>query len=563
MEVDQKIIGLACTPISEAAPCGINAKYEEPFERLESEITKSESLSSETTDWTEVLKLSEEILSSVSKDYSVACYLAYSYIHEDGFKGLLNGLTLIDKMSESFWDGMYPPKKRLRGRQNATQWLIERVSGFLSNNEPSENDMSFVPDIAKTLKNLDYFLAEKMEDKAPNFSDISRPIKRLKEIAAVQAKSKPAPVTEPAAPIASNQTSPSTDAQPSETAAVAAEIPATPEVATPTAQAPVTEPAPVAPIPSTPKAKASSLPDVKTADVASDAEARKAHKQIQDGLRKLANYYGQAKPSDPKRFRLSRSALWDGLDKLPPVTDNKSQLPAPAADKIKKVKDLFESGDFIETIVLAEKSAEKMPYWFEGNRYISMCLDALGAEYSKAKTALEFEIVKFTARLPKILDLQYADGTPFVDDQTSAWIASLNESSDQGSNPSSESNEIQEAFTSAKKLALSGKLSEGFELLNACTTNTKRDRFKIKMACAELACINGQEKVGIPMLERLVEETRSLTAAEWESDFLAKALALLVNAYEKLNDEKSLEKQKQIDAAYDQLCWYNPALLTE
>ena len=65
------------------------------------------------------------------------------------------------------------------------------------------------------------------------------------------------------------------------------------------------------------------------------------------------------------------------------------------------------------------------------------------------------------------------------------------------------------------------------------------------------------------MLERLVEETRSLTAAEWESDFLAKALALLVNAYEKLNDEKLQEKQKQIEAAYDQLCWYNPALLTD
>jgi len=65
------------------------------------------------------------------------------------------------------------------------------------------------------------------------------------------------------------------------------------------------------------------------------------------------------------------------------------------------------------------------------------------------------------------------------------------------------------------------------------------------------------------MLERLIEETRSLTVADWESDFLAKALALLVNAYEKLNEEESLEKQKQIDAAYDQLCWYNPALLTD
>jgi type VI secretion system protein VasJ len=462
---------------------------------------------------------------------------------------------------------MYPPKKRLRGRQNATQWLIERISGFINSNEPSADEMALISDIAKTLKNVDYFLAEKMEDKAPNFSDISRPIKRLKEIAATQAK-KP---VEPIKSTSIEQAPPTPEQAP--TAPVTTKVPeivpqqsapAQPvnshtEIETATASAPeVTAASKPATAP-----KLTAFTDNKVVDVASDTEAKKAYKQIQDGLRKLANYYGQVKSSDPKRFRLSRSALWDGLDKLPPVTDSKSQLPAPPADKLKKVKDLFEAGEFVEAINLGEKSAEKMPYWFEGNRYIAMSLDALGAEYSKAKLALEFEITKFTTRLPKILDLQYANGTPFADDQTKSWLASLSNEASSGADNSTVKDEIHDTFVQAKKLALSGKLSEGFSILNACAANTKRDQFKIKMACAELACINGQEKVGIPMLERLVEETRTLSAAEWESDFLAKSLALLVNAYEKLNDEKSLEKQKQIDAAYDQLCWYNPALLTD
>ncbi|MFT7109582.1 MAG: type VI secretion system protein VasJ [Psychrobacter glaciei] len=539
MEVEEKIINLACSPISEASPCGINAKYEVSFERLESEISKSESLNSEVPDWAAVLKLSEEILLNTSKDYSVACYLALSYIHQDGFKGLLNGLTLIEKLSETFWDDMYPPKKRLRARQNSTQWLIEKVSVFIADNEPSSDDMAIIPDIAKTLKNIDYFLADKMDDKAPNFSDINRPIKRLKEIAASQIKAAPkVSVVEPQPIVLEAE-------QPIQLAQVAPD--------------PVIPKAP--PLVST--AKVRTVPDSNIIDVTGDADAKKAYKQIQDGLRKLANYHGQVKPSDPRRFRFSRSALWDGLDKLPPVTDNKSQLPAPPADKLKKVKDLFDSGDFIEAINLAEKSAEKMPYWFEGNRYICMSLDALGAEYSKAKTALEFEISKFTSRLPKILELAYANGTPFCDEPTKAWLASLSESSNQSNTTSDDSDDMQQVFISAKKLALSGKLSESFLLLNACTVNTKRDRFKIKMACAELACINSQEKVGIPMLERIVEETRSLTVAEWESDFLAKALALLVNAYSNLNDEKTLEKQLKIDAAYEQLCWYNPSLLTD
>lgn len=558
MEVDQKIIELACSPVSEASPCGINAKYEAPFERLEAEIAKSESLNSETTDWTEVLKLSEEILSSISKDYSVACYLAWSYVEDSSYKGLLNGLSLLEKISETHWDDMFPPKKRLRARQNSSQWFIEKVSGFLTNSEPSDQDMAFIPDIAKTLKNLDYYLAEKMDDKAPNFSDINRPIKRLKEIAANKAKTEAKPVVEPQAAPVSAAASPA----PAENSQSHVETQATTVTETISSPEPAQAAAPVQAT-SKPSAKNSNLPDTKVGDLNGDNDAKKAYKQIQDGLRKLANYYGQAKPSDPKRFRLSRSALWDSLDKLPPVTDNKSQLPAPPADKIKKVKELFESGDFIEAINLAEKSAEKMPYWFEGNRYIFMCLDALGAEFSKAKQALEFEVTKFIARLPKILDLAYANGTPFADDQTKAWLASLTETESNNGASQTDSNELTQAFNDAKKLALAGKLSEGFSLLNSCAANTKRDRFKIKMACAELACINGQEKVGIPMLERLVEETRSLTAAEWESDFLAKALALLVNAYEKLNDEKLQEKQKQIEAAYDQLCWYNPALLTD
>ncbi len=533
MDVDQLIIDLACKPISKDAPCGINAKYESVYENLEIEITKSESLSNDVTDWNNVLNFSTEILSSISKDYSTACYLAYSLTHKDGYKGMLSGVILLEKLSETYWDDMYPAKKRLRGRQNSTQWFIEKTGDYLQNNEPSPEDMAIISDIAKTVKNLDYFLSEKMEDKAPNFSDLSRPLKRLKEIAA-------------------SQTAKPTETIKKESKPIAAAIS---EVVQEVVQK-VTKPK-IKPT----EASSATLDPV--GDITCDSDAKKALKQVQEGLRKLASYHGQINDNDPKRFRLSRSALWDNLDKLPPTKDNKSQLPCPAADKLKKVMDLYESGNFLEAINLAEKSAEKMPYWFDGNRYIALSLDALGSQYDKAKKALETEITNFTTRLPKIIELEYANGTPFADEQTKLWISSLAIQSNSTSKPESlDSDNILIAFDEAKKLAISGKLSEGFTLLNNCQANTKRDHFKIKMACAELACINGQVKVGIPMLERLVDETRTLKVADWDSDFLTKALALLVNAYEKLNTDEASDKQKQKDAAYDQLCWYNPALLT-
>ena len=203
-----------------------------------------------------------------------------------------------------------------------------------------------------------------------------------------------------------------------------------------------------------------------------------------------------------------------------------------------------------------------MPYWFDGNRYIVLSLDALGAEYEKAKQALEIELREFIKRVPKIIDLQYANGEPFVSDTCKNWLESLNESGVQQAGGGSDDN-LAPVIADAKKLALSGKLSDAFNLLNEQPIKTKRDKFKIKMACAELACVNGQVKVGIPMLERLVDEVRTLTVADWESDFLSKALALLVNAYEKLDDVELAHKQQKKEAAYDQLCWYNPALISQ
>ncbi len=536
MDVDQLIIDLACSPISEAEPCGINAKYEAVYEQLEAEITKSESLSSEATDWQNVFSFSTEILKTISKDYSTACYLAYSLIDKDGYKGLLSGSILLEKLSETFWEDMFPPKKRLRGRQNATQWFIEKTSHYLQANEPSSQDMGYIADITKTIKNLDYFLSEKMEDKAPNFSDISRPLKRLKEIAASQASKSIEPPKQE-----------TTEANPIATAIS--------EVVKETVQR-ITKP-------KTKTAEKISATIEPIGDIANDSDARKALKQVQDGLRKLANYHGQVKANDPKRFRFSRSALWDNLDKLPPVKDNKSQLTCPPVDKLKKVVELYEAGEYLEAINLAEKSADKMPYWFDGNRCIALCLDALGTEFEKAKQDLEAEIASFVKRLPKIIDLEYANGQAFANEPTRLWINSLtSQSNDSNTSDNADGDVIEIAFNEAKKLAIGGKLVDGFTLLNACQANTKREHFKIKMACAELACINGQVKVGIPMLERLVEETRTLKVADWESDFLAKALALLVNAYEKLNSSEAIEKQQQKDAAYNQLCWYNPALLT-
>ena len=555
MDVNQVILDLALIPINESQACGINAKYEPDYEALETEIAKSQSLSSESTDWDNVARYCENILRNVSKDFPTSCYYAYALTLKDGYQGMFNGFSLIEKLSETYWDNLFPPVKRLRARQNSAQWFIEKAAEYLEKNEPQGNDLTIMSDLASTVKNLDFLLSEKMADSAPNFSDLSRPLKRLKEIAKSQVKkeevstpqpSVPEPIAEPSTPAPSNST---------------ASLEVEPEVTTSAqvnnAVQPTVQSSPAKPKPS----QASTATFEPVGDIQNDQDAKKAFKQVQDTLKKLAGFHAQVKASDPKRFRYSRIGLWGSLDKLPPAKDSKTQLPAPAADKLKKVAELFEANEFLECIELAEKSADKMPYWFDGNRYIALSLEALGAEYEKSKQALETELCNFIQRVPKIIDLQYSNGEPFVSETCKNWLQSLSDSGNE--TQSAEQDSIAPALAGAKKLALAGKLTDAFDLLNEQPAKTKRDKFKIKMACAELACLNGQVKVGIPMLERLVDEVRTLTVAEWESDFLSKALALLVNAYEKLDETDLAQKQQKREAAYDQLCWYNPALISQ
>lgn len=556
MDVNQAILDLAVNPISNAEPCGINAKYEAAYEQLEAEIGKAQSLTSEATDWSTVRSLAESLLSSTTKDFSVACYLTHAYTQLKGYLGLYEGLVLLSKMSESFWQDMYPPVKRLRGRQASCEWLVEQTSLYLEKNEPSDSQWPVISELAKQLKELDYFLADQMADKAPSFADVSRPIKRLAEIAKTKHNvSAPVETTAVDTPPQSQTIEPvkATESQSAQ---------ATEATVTPTEQVAVTQEVSAPPKAiNKPANKAPVMSSEPVGDIQTEQDAKKVFKQVQDLLKALSGFHSSAKASDAKRYRYSRFALWGSLDKLPPSKDGKTQLPSPPADKLKKVVELFESGEYLELLSVAESSAEKMPYWFDGNRYIVLALEALGAEYEKAKDALVSELTQFIRRVPKIMELQYANGQPFASEPCQAWLKSL--LSDDSAVIAASEDTLAAAMVEAKKLALSGKINEAFELLHEQPAKTKREKFKIKMACAELACQNGQVKVGIPMLERMIEEIRSMNVADWESDFLSKALALLVNAYEKLDESELSNKQQQMNAAYDQLCWYNPALISQ
>jgi type VI secretion system protein VasJ len=552
MDLQHPLLAIGSTAIQGESPCGINAKYEPSFEALEAELAKQESLSSDTVDWKEVKALATDLLQNTTKDYLVASYLTHALTITEGYTGLLVGVKILESFTENFWQASFPPAKRLRARKTAIEWLVEKTSHYIEISPPTNADNEVIIELANSVKNLDLSLADKMEAQSPSMAELNRNLKRLKQSAEFELKANvekaPPPVVIPEpAPIAAQEV---TNTLPPETPAPTTLQPVEPITAT------------SAPASSTHNPSSNSVPISNTA-LANDADAKKLYKQVQDALRQLAEFHAEQKTADPKRYRYSRAALWDSLEKLPPNKDSKTQLPKPAVDKFKKLQELFEQGDFIAVLNQAEKSASKMPYWFDGQRLIANSLAALGGEFTKAAEALTLELKQFLTRLPSIINLCYSDGTPFADEQTLLWINTQVLCGDQDDSSGQQNDEIHEAFLEAQKLASSGKLTEGLGFLKKVSTQNLRDDFRIKLATAELVSQSGQTKVAIPLLERLITETKRINAIDWETDFTIKAYSILVKAYEKLEDDDAAQKQQQRMDAFDQLCWFDPTAVAE
>jgi len=555
MDLQHPLLNIGSTSIAGDSPCGINAKYEPSFEALEAELAKQESLTAEKVDWKEVKALATDLLQNTTKDYLVACYLAHSLSITEGYSGLLVGIKILEAITENYWQESFPPAKRLRARKTAIEWLVEKTNHFIESSPPTASDNEIIVELAKSVKNLDYALSEKMDAQAPSMAEVNRSLKRLRQSAefdlkAIADKAAPAPVVAELAPAPETTTS---DNDTPVQAEPPVEVAPTPVV-----------PAYVAPTPAVANSSSSSKPvAISNSALASEGDAKKLYKQVQDALRQLAEFHAGQKAADPKRYRYSRAALWDSLEKMPPNKDGKTQLPKPAPDKFKKLQELFEQGDFIAVLDQAEKSASKMPYWFDGQRLIANSLNALGGEFTKAAEALVSELKQFLTRLPKITSLGYSDGTPFADEQTLLWISTQVLVGDSADSDSQQSDEVSDAFLEAQKLASSGKLTEGLVFLKKINTQNLRDEFRIKLASAELVAQSGQAKVAIPLLERLITETKRINAIDWETDFTIKAYSILVQAYDKLDDDDAAQKQQQKMDAFDQLCWFDPTAVAE
>jgi len=536
------------TPVSEAAPCGENIRYESVFEELEAELAKQESLSSETVDWNQVSQISSKILKESSKDLLVGAYLTQALLINEGYSGLAVGLKILHDMVDKHWDCLFPPAKRMRARGTAITWLAERAGALVADKVPTAKDAEAIVEAAKYIRLLDAELAEKMGDAAPMVSDLSRPLKNYKQSADAEMAQAAAPVesAEPVAQQAEQVAEAATDA-----AAGVTE--------------PVQQAAPPAPAAGRSKPAKASVAVKEVGDIASENDAKKILKHAQETARKVSNYWSVNKLSDAKAYRIARVATWMIIETAPPATDGLTQVMPPAADRIKFFQGQIEKAEYTAVIPELEKTLSRAPFWIDGHNMVVTALRAMGGEYEKAAQAVIGELRHLLQRVPELIDLSFSDQTPFAGDQTKMWLESevLNSAGSSSDNSATGgSSAWDEALAEARKQAASGDKKAALKIFEDGIANAGqvRDKFYWRCALAELLLQTGEAAAASNLLKPMTEQVEAYRLAEWEPDLLSKMYKLLYQSYRKQQGKKKEDTviNDLVESTYDMLCWFDP-----
>src|SRR5512146_327178 len=140
-------------PIAGASPVGASLRYEPIYDQVKEARREDDDLpqgdwqaSRKTADWPLVVRLTTDALTKRSKDLQLAAWLTEALLHRDGITGLRDGLSVVHRMLEEFWDGVYPEidEGDLEMRAAPVEWIGVKLDLAVRQAPLAENGLSLV-----------------------------------------------------------------------------------------------------------------------------------------------------------------------------------------------------------------------------------------------------------------------------------------------------------------------------------------------------------------------------------------------------------------------------------
>jgi type VI secretion system protein VasJ len=497
---------LGITPISDEDPAGKDVRYEVSFESLSSEIAKLGSPSaSKAIDWNNVISLAAGILEKESKHLQVASYLCYALVKTRGMEGFCQGVGMLRTLVENFWDTMFPPKKRMKGRRSIIVWWEGRVSEFVGTTDAVSWEKKKRDALIADLTALDAFLGEKMED-AP----LLRPL--ISKVSSAVLEKKAAEI-EPE------------------------NLPETETRAIPSAETP-----PAAPSPKPAVAKP-----------ADDADAGSMLKQGLGLISKAATSLRKQAVFDPLPYRLNRIVAWMPIKDLPVATGGKTMLPPPDKQSMTAVTSLYDNAKWLDLVNACESRIKQDVFWLDLSRYVAESMEQLG--HQNISDVIGTEASAFVKQMQGIENLCFSDGTPFADPATREWLKQLGQSRESDHEPAGGHSKtdtvkqnINEKMGEAQALVKEKKVDAALFLLTAplAAASSGRERFLWKLAVCRLLINARQIHIASSYIDDMLDAVDTYKLEKWEPHNAIEAFSLALTGLRLQKDSRHEEKISSI-----------------
>lgn len=519
---------LGRSPIDSANAAGEDIRYDPLFETLQAEIDAKPSAGSSGVNWKKVVDMASNILESRSKDILVASYLAVGLLRTEGVpQGLLNGLVLLNDLLHAFWEDMFPPLKRMRGRAQALGWWIERTEAVIGEiTDLAPVSVETQQELSATVEALYDLISEKCPD-APSLRRI------LEFVRALPVETEAQPEPSEAAPQPTPQPAEKNEQQP---------LPTQPEQQPP------------------PQAAAA----FSTQTLTNQHEVNSLLAAVIEKNYLLVDFMLATPTPEPAWYRLNLLSAWFEIRKLPPATDQRTLIPPPDRQITNSLVVMKGAGNWGGVIKSGCYTIRRYPFWLDMNRWVAEALGMMGETFREGKQAVEEETALFVRRFGEIENYTFNDGTPFADSQTKNWLHTLDGKSGgagQAAIPASGDDlavHVAEEFSRCREFMNSGKQGQGLSQMQTFlqASRSGRERYLWRLSMVQLLALSGMEKLALPHLFELMKDYDAYRLEEWDPDMALHALRTVWSVLRTQNDPES---QRKADEILSRIAMLSPA----
>jgi type VI secretion system protein ImpA len=532
-----------------------------------------------------VIKLATEVLATKSKDLQIAAWLTEALVRVEGFAGLKQGVQLLQDLTATFWETVYPQLEDgdAELRASPLQWIGTNIgfrlrsvplnragNGWLDYTEsrkiPTEEqadtdekvnarrlalsegklapemfDKSFaetpkafyagaetaLDESTKLVEAFDLLCRDKFGDVSPSFLDLKKALQEVRHTVHQLLQKKR-----------------ETDPDPVEAQAEGegGEAPGTEGLA------------------DEPRARAGAAPagiviPYGANEPAERKEAIKAIARAAAALRKL-------EPFNPAPYLMLRGLRWGELRAALNGQDM-TLLEGPPTELRQHIKRLAIEGKWSDLLEAAENSMS-LPCsrgWLDLQKFTVDACAGLGAEYSGIAIAIRSELKTLVRDVPQVLEVSLLDDTPAANAETRAWLQELAAETPapaaDGASPADAPvvenysapgwhRKFADSFDLASAAIKAGQPEKAIDTMTQEVGRqlTGRGQFFRKLQLVEVCIAAGKTAVAQPIIDDLAASIENNHLETWEDPkIIAKALVLIIKNSEKVQADDA-ERQK-------------------